>query len=283
MIRVTVFSNNQAGGALEQELRSTKNVGGITNGQTFPAGTPLSVILQTMLTVEEPPTYQVPTVSLGSNYANNQLVEAGTDLTVNLTATVIQRDGGPITEVRFYQDGALVGTDVSSPYSQAGLQSVLTDSNIVFYAEADYDQGPVKNSNLGNPDANGQIAAGTRSSANRTIRSMRRGFYGVDTAGSNSAEIRALAGTLNNPANNTEFTINIPAGAASVVFAYPASLPAVESVKFVEGLNAEVKGVFTETSISVEGANNYDAIPYRVYRYEPSNPFGNAATYNVRI
>jgi len=51
----------------------------------------------------------------------------------------------------------------------------------------------------------------------------------------------------------------------------------------VEGLNAEVKGVFTKSSVSVEGANGYTPIGYKVYRYTPAVPFQAAATYNVTI
>jgi hypothetical protein len=268
---------------LKQDIFSTKNVGGIANGETLAAGTSLEQIFQQMLTVEEPPTYLAPTLSLSANYSHNQQVEAGTVLSVNLTASYNQRDGGACTLVRFYKDGSEIGSDNSGPFSLSAIAHNLTDTNVSFQAQADYEQGPVKNTNLGNPSPDGRIEAGTVSSNTRTIRSVRRAFYGVSLPATSSAEIRALGNSLNNPQNNTQFTITIPAGATSVVFAYPGTLPAVESVKYVEGLNAEVKGVFIETSVNVEGANGYAAIAYRVYEYTPASPFGSAATYNVRI
>jgi hypothetical protein len=67
------------------------------------------------------------------------------------------------------------------------------------------------------------------------------------------------------------------------VFAYPGNLYSVSSVKYVEGLNAEVKGIFTESSVEVEGANGFSPMAYRVYEYVPASPFSSAATYNVTI
>jgi hypothetical protein len=95
--------------------------------------------------------------------------------------------------------------------------------------------------------------------------------------------VRGLSTSSLNPGNGTAFTINIPSGATHVSFAYPASLREVSTVKYVEGLNSEVKDVFTEASINVAGANGYSPIPYRVYTMIPAEPFSEAATYNVTI
>jgi len=269
---------------LKTDLYATKNVGGITVGQTLAAGTTLEQLFQQMLTVEEPPVYLAPTLGLSSNYAHNQKVEAGTVLSIDMTVSFNQRDGGAATAVRYYKNGLATGGVVpGAPFSIDNIPHSMIDADVLLQAEVDYEQGPVKNTNLGNPSPNGQIPAGTVSSNIIELNGVRKLFYGVSLPVSNSDEIRALPNAILGPASNTQFTLNIPAGATSVAFAYPAYLPAVSSVKYVEGLNAEVKGVFTETSVSVEGANGFTPMDYRVYEYVPASPFSSAATYNVRI
>jgi len=271
------------GGKLQESLTSTKDLGGINNGQTFPTGTDLETLWRSMLIEEEPPTYLAPIASLSANYSNNQQVEAGTELNVNLTGSYNQRDGGVSTYCEFFESGGIIHTDVDTPYSLPGLVHSLTDLDVVFKCRIHYEAGPIKNTNLGNPYPSGQIQAGYDDSNTITVKSIRKAFYGVSAPSATSADIRALSNSVNNPANNTQFTINIPAGATSVVFAYPASLPVVESVTYVEGLNADVKGIFAETTVNVEGANGFTAIAYRVYRYEPASPFDSGATYIVKI
>ena len=96
--------------------------------------------------------------------------------------------------------------------------------------------------------------------------------------------MRALAGSTLNPSNGTSFTINIPSGATSVSFAYPDTLRDVDSVIYVEGLNAEIKSAFgSPQSISVNGANGFAAIGYKVYTYTPASTYSQNVTYIVTI
>ncbi len=283
MPRGQVFPGRSGGGAskLDQSLTSTKNVGGIANGQTFPAGTSVTDILREMLIEEEAPQYLAPTLSLSASYANNALIEVGTTLNVALTAAYNQRDGGAADQVVFKADGAAVHTDTQSPFTHSYTHQLI--ASLALLATVNYQQGPVQSTNLGNPSPNGQIPAGSKNSNTVTLRAVRRAFWGTGQPSGSSSEIRSLGNSLLNPANGGRFTINIPAGAASVAFAYPASLRAVSSVLYAEGLNADVKGNFAETSVSVEGAEGFTGVAYRVYRFVPAEPFSQAATYNVTI
>lgn len=65
--------------------------------------------------------------------------------------------------------------------------------------------------------------------------------------------------------------------------AYPATLRDVSSVQDVNGMNAEVKTAFTKTVVSVEGANGYQAIDYKVYVFDMANANDTANTYKVTI
>lgn len=68
-----------------------------------------------------------------------------------------------------------------------------------------------------------------------------------------------------------------------MIFAYPETLRDVSTIKYVEGMNAEVKGIFGKSVIPVQGANGATAINYKVYTYVPAAPFGANATYNVTV
>ena len=100
----------------------------------------------------------------------------------------------------------------------------------------------------------------------------------------NSALVRGLSGKSGKAlAAGNSFNLAIPVGAIRVVFAYPATLRDVSSVQDVNGMNAEVKTAFTKTVVSVEGANGYQAIDYKVYVMDMANANDTANTYKVTI
>ena len=96
--------------------------------------------------------------------------------------------------------------------------------------------------------------------------------------------IRGLAQKSGNAlANGNTVTVNVPVGAMAVVFAYPATLKELSSVKDVNGMNAEILPAFTAYTVSVEGANGYTAINYRVYVQRFANANDKANTYTFKI
>lgn len=100
----------------------------------------------------------------------------------------------------------------------------------------------------------------------------------------NSALVRGLSGKSGKALTaGNSFNLAIPVGAIRVVFAYPATLRDVSSVQDVNGMNAEVKTAFTKTVVSVEGANGYQAIDYKVYVMDMANANDTANTYKVTI
>ena len=48
-------------------------------------------------------------------------------------------------------------------------------------------------------------------------------------------------------------------------------------------MNAEIKSAFTKSTVSVEGANGYTAISYKVYTTDYAQPNDKANTYTVTI
>lgn len=265
-------------------LGNGETFGKYKNGDLVPAkGKTPAQVIQDALSRTIPPTYLTPTASLSSTPGTGN-IEIGTVLNILLDATFNQRNGGQSTGLSLKKNGAQISTT-----------DLFTDENVLINEVAKkytvtytYEDGPVLNNNIGTPDPTGKILAGSTTSAEVIFLGYRRGFYGCSTSGTDydpttSVGIRSLPGSTFNPSKGTKFTINIPLGATEVIFAYPASIGAVDSVKYVEFSNSEVKGIFTVTTVNVEGVNGYASVPYNVCHYVPAQPYTSAVTYNVTI
>lgn len=129
------------------------------------------------------------------------------------------------------------------------------------------------------------IAGTTTTEKSTNIKFVRASFYGTDsvnsTAYTTSDEVRALTKSLTLK-SGSKFNISIPTGAKMVVIALPTGL-SVKSVKYVEAMNTEVKDIFAESTVSVEGANAYLAESYKLLTYIPDLAFTQNVTYSVEI
>lgn len=259
------------------------NSGSYSDGNTIPSGTKIEDIIEKMLKKMIPPTYVAPTISLSGS--SPFVVEAGVVNAITIVPTFIQNNAGNVTSCKVYKNGNLVKTtSVIEPFVDNNVG--MTDSNIVYKVEVSYATGDVLKNNLGEDYASGQIQAGTITSSNLTYTAYRKTFYGTNssTGEVTSNEVRALSSTNSALSAGSSFTLNIPVGAKKVIFAYPATLRDVSSIQYVEGMNAEIKGIFgSPKTVTVYGANSYNAISYKVYTYTPAEAFSAAATYKITI
>jgi hypothetical protein len=286
-----------SGGSLEEVVTTTTDVtaaiaaGAIDPGSVVPAGTSLQKFVEQLLLKTFFPTFTNPSASIGSNLTST--VESGTTgitLTVSLNRGAITgKSVGGIWQSSTFQDFRsgtatnyiINGIDNGTTSSLVSSAAIIKDGSNSFSSTTSYGQGPQpvdsKDVSYSTP-----LASGT-ANASVTVTGARRAFYGVSSDANTSALIRSL-GNSTNPGVFTTFDINIPVGATSVVFAYPVSLQNVTTVKYIEGLNAEVKNNFgTPATVAVEGLNGFTSINYKVYRYVPVEPFPAAATYRVTI
>lgn len=153
-------------------------------------------------------------------------------------------------------------------------------------ATATHGQGAIAFDNLkNNSDPVVRIAAGTKSATSAAITGYRNSFYGArtDKADLTNTIIRGLTKSGKALANGNTFTISIPAGSQRVVFAYPATLRDVTSVKDVNGLNAEIKSAFTQSTMTITGAGSDAGISYKVYVTDYAGPTEKANSYTVTI
>lgn len=276
------------GNGFEVNLGSGVGLGGFSAGDEITEDMTLAEFAKKLLMKQVPPTYTQPEIKLSrSGGTANGNVEIGTNVSVSLSAEFTQKDAGALTSIQFKKGGSNVG-EVSST-SPATYTETLNafDTAVSYTATASYEQGPVKNDNLGQPYPTGQIAAGSKTSSAISFNPYRKGFYGTLTDKSgviNSALVRSLPqSTTSAPANGNTWSLSVPVGALRVMFAYPATLRDVTSVKDVNGMNAEIKSGFTMSTVNVEGLNGYSAISYKVYVMDYAEPNDTANTYTVQI
>lgn len=159
--------------------------------------------------------------------------------------------------------------------------------NYTITAKANYNAGAVALDNLGSTSSpEVKIAAGSATKTSGAVTGYRNTFYGAvtDKAEVTSTIIRGLSGKSGKAlSNGNSFTVSIPVGAVRVIFAYPATLQDVSSVKDVNGLNAEIKSAFTKSEVTVAGASSYAGIAYKVYVTDFAEPVAKANSYTVKI
>ncbi len=235
------------------------------------------------------PTASQPSVSLTFNQA--KAYEVGSSVTPSWSASLNAGSYtyGPATGVvaTAWAISDTAGNTATTASGSFDPITVADGTNYKITAKATHSAGVVANDNLGSPSSpEVKIAAGTKSKDSGVVTGYRNSFYGTKTTKDtlDSAAIRALSGKSNAAwSNGKSFTISIPAGAVRVVFAYPATLRDVNSVKDVNGLNAEIKSAFTKSTVAVEGANGASAIDYKVYVTDFAGPVEKANSYTVTI
>lgn len=237
---------------------------------------------------EQPPKTTDPSVSL--TFSQAKAYEVGTKVTPTYSASLNAGSYtyGPATGVTA-SAWEITDTSGNKASTASGSFPELTVTDGISYkitAKATHGAGTIPVTNTGNEYATGQIEAGTKSTTSGAVTGYRNTFYGTLTSKSDitSSTVRGLSGKSGKTlANGNSFTITIPVGALRVVFAYPATLRDVTSVKDVNGMNAEIKSSFTKSTVAVEGANSHTAINYKVYILDYAEANGTANKYTVQI
>ena len=262
--------------AVTVELGTGGTLGGYKTGDIIAQGTPIENVIKKMLAKQIPPTYTAPTVSLTNNGGTAAgSYEIGTTIFPKLRAAYNQNDGGALTTLSIVG----IASGVTSPLTTEITPFVL--SEITRYrASAEYEAGPIKNDNLGDPYPTGQIAAGTKYSSYMTFTPFRQGyFWGIlDTSSEDQPLTSAIIrnGTSKGSAySSTTITgiaaVNV-ANRKRIFIACPASNTGVTKVIMPSAMNADCTADFVKlaSTINVEGASGYAAAAYNVWVYEPA-------------
>ena len=146
--------------------------------------------------------------------------------------------------------------------------TVADTTNYKVSVVATHTAGVAPKNNLGTPVDSKKIVAGTKNASSGTVTGYRNSFWGgvkSKEGTPTSAIIRGLAGKKNGSisAGNTG-DAQESVGDMRVIIAVP-SPRTINSIKDVNGLNAEAFSAFTHITVNVEGANGYTAKSYNVY------------------
>ena len=239
-------------------------------------GKTLEGLLMDAFAQEKNPNITQPSVSVTSS--EMKAYEAGTNVTVNFNATLNAGN---------YQYGPATGITATSWNVTFDGQSLTSNSgtftsiqvgedktNLRISATAQYGDGAIPKTNLGNDYAEGQIKAGSKTGQSGSITSYRQIFYGVNdtTDALDSATIRSLTPTNKAAAAMTINSIKAHEGAKRIIIAIPQSSGLkVTAANITSSLNADVTSSYVKTGpIQVEGAEGYTAVPYDVFVYQPA-------------
>lgn len=237
----------------------------------------------------QPGTPTAPAVAL--TFGQAKAYEVGTTVSPSYSATLSAGSYtyGPATGISAtsWEITDTAGNTADTATGSFADVVVADNTNYKITAKANYGEGTVAKDNLGS-DSNPvvKIAAGSATKTSGAITGYRNTFYGTvaEKAEVTSTIIRGLSGKSNAAwSNGKSFTVNIPVGAVRVIFAYPATLQDVSSVKDVNGLNAEIKSAFTKSAVTVAGAGADAGIEYKVYVTDFAEPVAKANSYTVKI
>lgn len=236
----------------------------------------------------QPGTPTAPAVTLTFGQAKEY--EVGTTVTPTYSASLSAGSYtyGPATGITAtsWEVTDTAGNSATTASGSFAEVVVADGTNYKITAKATYGEGAVAKDNLGSDSSPViKIAAGSATKTSGAITGYRNTFYGsvTEKAELTSTIIRGLTKSNKALANGNSFTVNIPVGAKRVIFAYPATLRDVSSVKDVNGLNAEIKSAFTQTTLTVSGAGADAGIEYKVYTTDFADPVAKANSYTVQI
>ena len=270
----------------EVQLGSGGTVGGLKTGDTIPEGTTMDELIKLLTQKSVPASYSQPgvtcRVSTGTAAGS---YEVGTEINTTIQGTFTKNDAGELTQIEVLKNGVSILSQATSPITTEAQTFTLGEETVSFTAKATYAAGEIKNDNLGQPSPEGQIKAGSKTSAAVSFVGKRNLFYGtgVGTTPSVTSElVRGLSNKQLGPSNGTSFNINVAAGQQYVVIAYPATLRKITKCFYVEQ-NTDLAENFTEQTISVQGANGAAGADYRVLVYQMAVPAAAGMTLQVQI
>ena len=237
----------------------------------------------------QPETPTAPAVTL--TFGQAKAYEVGTTVKPTYSATLSAGSYtyGPATGITAtsWEISDSAGNTADTASGSFADVVVADGINYTITAKANYNAGAVALDNLGSTSSpEVKIAAGSATKTSGAVTGYRNTFYGAvtDKAEVTSTIIRGLSGKSGKAlSNGNSFTVSIPVGAVRVIFAYPATLQDVSSVKDVNGLNAEIKSAFTKSEVTVAGASSYAGIAYKVYVTDFAEPVAKANSYTVKI
>lgn len=255
---------------------------------TFNArGKNVEQVFASLMAKEANPSKTNPAVTIGKQ-ENFGTFEIGTKKNLGYGATLSAGSYtyGPATGITA-QSWSVSCTGVAGTKTTptGTFENIVAESNgkrIVVTAQ--YGDGAIPVTNLGNPYEDGQIKAGSATANSNEFKGVRYMFWGpmTEDIALNSASIRALS-HKEAAAKKTLTTFGAGASAKKVVIACPTGYN-VTQVLMSSAMNADATTSFIKQAgtVMVEGAEGYTAVAYNVWVYQPA-AIDSTETYAVTI
>lgn len=239
------------------------------SGTIAAQGKTLKEFLSGLFAKAKDPNVTQPSVSI--SLAGAGAKEVGSEFTPSYSVTFKagSYQYGPATGVTATYAVSDTASHTATAASGSFAKFTVADTtNYKVSVVATHTAGVAPKNNLGTPVDSKKIAAGTKNASSGTVTGYRNSFWGgvkSKEGTPTSAIIRGLAGKKNGSisAGNTGDAAE-SVGDMRVIIAVPAPRT-INSIKDVNGLNAEAFSAFTHITVNVEGANGYTAKSYNVY------------------
>ena len=277
-----------------QDLTATAPIGVVTIPETgsatiSAAGKSLQDVLVSILAEELQPEKTLPDVSITTT--NSSSYEVGEKVVPNYSATLSAGSYtyGPATGIvatdwTVNSKGTGVTVETLSTASGNFSEVTVTDGmEFKVSATANYDDGAMPVTNMGNAAAKDkQIVAGSDTTDKTLFVGYRNYFYGVLSTSTAEAPLTSaiIRGLTAGGKYSASKTINLepgPKGAKRVVVAIPeaqitSTRKGLKEVLLTSSMNSDITENYgNPINVSVEGANGYTAVNYKVWVYEPAS------------
>ena len=246
-------------------------------------GLSLKALLEKAFAEEKNPTVTQPSTSITLTGAGAK--EVGTEFTPSYSVGFNKGkyQYGPDTAVTV-TSYAVTDTLSHSASTASGSFTKFTveeETNYKVNVTTNYGDGAIPKTNLGNNYEAGQIKAGSKTAASAAVTGYRGWFCGYyngsqaipDAKAITSAQIRAF-GVRNGNFVSSMSTTQMK----QMFFAAPQGL--VKSVGVANAVNGAPQTV-SKTTVNVEGANSYEAVPYDVYYVSNATAESGASTFTI--
>lgn len=275
----------------DEDLITTTEIGNITltDGKAViaTAGKNLKEVFETIFVKEENPTIVDPYIILTCKEA--KVYEVGTVIKPTYSASLNSGtySFGPATGVTV-TGWSIVDSNGNGSVNNSGeFVDFIVKDNIDYSitATAMYSNGNIPLTNLGNKYPEGAIKAGSTTITQKLVSGFRKSFYGTvaNKDELTSDLIRSLVHYDTQLMPKASVKVNLPIGALKMIFAYPANLPDLESIKDTNGFEANILNSFKKEIMKIEGNNHYEPIDYKVYTIEFANPYSTANYYTFTV
>ena len=273
----------------DNDMVVTNNIGafqmpnGVSSTTLPTAGKSLKDVLANLLAKElQPVRVSSPSVNLISKISNGayKWVEVGDEVSVNYSASLSTGSYtyGPDTGVTATSWRVTNGTDTLTTATGAFPAVTVTDDmEYNISATANYGDGTIPVTNLGNPaaDESVQVKAGSASQTISAIIGYRPFFYGTDNT-TNEITSDLIRSLTNGGIYNTSKILTLTASDDTTRFivAYPADTlrEGFTKATIESGFSIEITSTYSKNvNVEVQGANGYTITkPYTVWVYQPA-------------